>query len=48
MRFGLSMAGVNTQYLDIPVGMLLLIIVASRGFSGKGFSSNLIGIFRKR
>ena len=48
MRFGLSMAGVNTQYLDIPVGMLLLIIVASRGFSGKGFSSNLTGIFRKR
>lgn len=48
MRFGLSMAGVNTQYLDIPVGMLLLIIVASRGFSGTGFFSNLTGVFRKQ
>ena len=38
MRFGLSMAGLNTQYLDIPVGILLLIIVASRGLSAQGFS----------
>lgn len=47
MRFGLSMAGLNTQYLDIPVGSLLLIIVASRGISQKGVSlKNLFGIFR--
>ncbi|MCR5288536.1 MAG: ABC transporter permease [Treponema sp.] len=35
MRFGLSMAGLNTQYLDIPVGILLIIIVAFRALSGK-------------
>jgi len=33
LRFGLSMAGVNTQYLDIPVGVLLVISVAIR-FAG--------------
>ena len=30
MRFGLSMAGMNTQYLDIPVGILLIAAVACR------------------
>lgn len=30
MRFGMSMAGVNTQYLDIPVGILLILAVAIR------------------
>lgn len=30
MRFGMSMAGVNTQYLDIPVGILLVLAVAIR------------------
>lgn len=33
LRFGLSMANVNTQYLDIPVGVLLVLAVAIR-FSG--------------
>lgn len=33
MRFGLSMSGVNTQYLDIPVGILLIIAVGMRGLS---------------
>lgn len=33
LRFGLSMAGVNTQYLDIPVGILLVLSVAIR-FAG--------------
>lgn len=28
LRFGMSMAGVNTQYLDIPVGILLIVAVA--------------------
>ncbi len=30
LRFGLSMAGVSTQYLDIPVGLLLVVSVAVR------------------
>ncbi len=33
LRFGLSLANVNTQYLDIPVGILLVLAVAIR-FSG--------------
>jgi AI-2 transport system permease protein len=37
MRFGLSMAGVNTQYHDIPVGILLIIAVGARGLAS-GFS----------
>jgi AI-2 transport system permease protein len=34
MRFGLSMSGVSTQYLDIPVGFLLIIAVGLRALSG--------------
>lgn len=30
MRFGLVMAGLNTQYLDIPIGLLLVVAVAAR------------------
>lgn len=30
LRFGLSMAGVSTQYLDIPVGILLILAVLLR------------------
>lgn len=33
MRFGLSMAGLNTQYMDIPVGILLVVAVACRSFN---------------
>jgi len=33
LRFGLQMAGVSTQYLDIPVGLLLIVAVAARGAS---------------
>jgi AI-2 transport system permease protein len=33
MRFGLSMSGVSTQYLDIPVGILLIIAVGMRGLA---------------
>ena len=33
LRFGLSMANVSTQYLDIPVGVLLILSVAIR-FAG--------------
>jgi AI-2 transport system permease protein len=41
MRFGLSMSGVNTQYLDIPVGILLVIAVGMRGLASV-FSSALM------
>lgn len=34
LKFGMQMAGVPTQYLDIPVGLLLVIAVAARGISG--------------
>jgi AI-2 transport system permease protein len=34
MRFGLSMSGVSTQYLDIPVGILLIISVGLRALAG--------------
>jgi AI-2 transport system permease protein len=44
LRFGLSMAGLNTQYLDIPVGALLLLTVAVRfGLA----NSKLTGLFRR-
>ena len=33
LRFGLQMSGVSTQYLDIPVGLLLVVAVAARGIS---------------
>ena len=33
LRFGLQMSGVSTQYLDIPVGLLLIVAVAARGAS---------------
>jgi AI-2 transport system permease protein len=29
LRFGLSMVGVKNQYLDIPVGIMLVIVVAA-------------------
>ncbi len=44
LRFGLSMADVNTQYLDIPVGVLLVIAVAIR-FAG---SNPRIGKYSKK
>ena len=30
MRFGLVMAGLSTQYLDIPIGLLLIVAIAAR------------------
>jgi len=35
LRFGLQMAKVPTQYLDIPVGLLLVVAVAVRGVMGQ-------------
>lgn len=40
LRFGLSMASVNTQYIDIPVGILLIVAVALRGLWEKGIFEN--------
>jgi AI-2 transport system permease protein len=53
LRFGLSMAGVNTQYLDIPVGILLVLAVAIRFMMSNPKIANSIKaisskIFRKR
>jgi AI-2 transport system permease protein len=31
LRFGLQMSGMSTQYLDIPVGLLLIVAVAAKG-----------------
>jgi AI-2 transport system permease protein len=43
MRFGLSMSGVSTQYLDIPVGFLLIVAVGLRGLSGNlGAAKNFL------
>lgn len=44
LRFGLSMIGVNTQYLDIPVGVLLVLAVMARFSFG---SFNVGAWFRK-
>jgi AI-2 transport system permease protein len=49
LRFGLSMAGVNTQYLDIPVGVLLVVSVALRfSLSNTKLSARLKGLMRPR
>ena len=49
MRFGLSMAGLNTQYLDIPVGVLLIAAVACRtAFGHYKFFSMFRNIVPKR
>lgn len=37
LKFGLSMVGVNTQYLDIPVGVLLVVALAIRGLNDQGY-----------
>ena len=49
LRFGLSMAGVNTQYLDIPVGVLLVLSVAMRSVSGNDKIASLMQrVLRKK
>ncbi|WCG22843.1 ABC transporter permease [Vagococcus lutrae] len=42
MRFGLSMSGVNTQYLDIPVGILLILSLIIRSFIDGGLVKQVI------
>lgn len=41
MRFGLSMAGMKTQYLDIPVGIILIVAVGLRGLNELGLLPKL-------
>ncbi len=36
LKFGLQMVGFSTQYLDIPVGVLLIVAVAIRSISASG------------
>lgn len=36
LQFGLSMAGVSTQYFDIPIGILLIVTVAGRSLAASG------------
>ncbi|GHV83096.1 sugar ABC transporter permease [Spirochaetia bacterium] len=36
MRFGFSMIGMSTQYLDIPVGILLIAAVGAKGIASRG------------
>ncbi len=47
LRFGLQMARVPAQYLDIPVGILLVVVVAVRALSGSGAFSTLRNKFSK-
>jgi AI-2 transport system permease protein len=48
LRFGLSLANVNTQYLDIPVGILLILAVAIRFSSGNPTVQKFMSKLRKR
>jgi AI-2 transport system permease protein len=48
MRFGLSMSGLNTQYLDIPVGILLVIAVGLRGLNIGSYIRPLAGSSKSR
>ena len=50
LKFGLQMSGVPTQYLDIPVGILLIVAVTVRGLNGSlkiPYLSNLKSLFKK-
>lgn len=50
MRFGLSMSGISNQYLDIPVGIMLVVVVAASTASKNEKISGFIrrSILRKR
>lgn len=47
MRFGLSMAGVSTQYFDIPVGILLVVAVAARTLASGETGISFKGLMKK-
>jgi AI-2 transport system permease protein len=44
LQFGLSMAGLSTQYFDVPVGALLVVTVAGRELAASG---NLMSLWRR-
>lgn len=48
MRFGLVMAGLPTQYLDIPIGLLLIIAVAARTISSNESFMRKVGKLIKK
>lgn len=48
MRFGLVMAGLPTQYLDIPIGLLLIVAVAARTISSNPNFVRKVGKLFKR
>ncbi len=48
MRFGLVMAGLSTQYLDIPIGILLVATVAARMLSDNSkFKKSFTKLFKR-
>ncbi len=47
LRFGMPLSfGINTQYLDIPIGVLLVLVVVGRAFFAKPQSAVLISKIR--
>ncbi|MDD2957596.1 MAG: ABC transporter permease [Lachnospiraceae bacterium] len=49
LRFGLPLCfGVGTQYLDIPVGVLLLVVVVARSMGSHPTTANLIRKWKER
>lgn len=49
MRFGLVMSGLCTQYLDIPIGLLLIVAVASRTMaSNTTLMKEIYNLFKKK
>lgn len=48
MRFGLSMVGMSTQYLDIPVGIMLVLVVAASTASKNQKISRFMKKFLKK
>lgn len=48
MRFGLVMSGLSTQYLDIPIGILLVVAVAARTVSDNPKLKGMISKVLKR
>lgn len=49
LRYGLPLCfGVSTQNLDLPVGIILVLVVLGREIAGRGMITNLIKTIRKR
>lgn len=48
LQFGLSMAGLSTQYFDVPVGVLLVATVAVNCLAASGSPRNLVQKLKNR